>query len=283
MYKSIVNKTITSLFGILIITAIVLPFLLKSLGFHPDFESQKYNLDGKKVLIIASSHAVLNMPGETRGKPTGVASSELTVPYYEFLNSGMQVDLASTQGGKIPIDPETLLYFIRTSSDEKFQSDTKAMKKLNNSLLIDDVDFTDYDLIFIAGGWGAGYDLGYSEILGTKISQAYYADKIIGAVCHGPLGLLKAKDKNGNLLIAGRNMTGVTDKQVKELGIEMTPLHPETELRKAGVVFESKTKFRDIFANHIVIDQEQRFVTGQNQNAGHETAQKMMSILASGE
>ena len=45
----------------------------------------------------------------------------------------MQVDLASTQGGKIPIDPETLLYFIRTSSDEKFQSDTKAMKKLNNS------------------------------------------------------------------------------------------------------------------------------------------------------
>jgi hypothetical protein len=75
-------------------------------------------------------------------------------------------------------------------------------------------------------------------------------------------------------------MTGVTDKQVKELGIEMTPQHPETELRKAGVIFESKSKFNDLFANHVAVDDERRFVTGQNQNAGHETAQMMMSILA---
>jgi len=283
MYQSLVTRTIIILVSLLILVAIMLPILLKSLGLHPDFDSKIFKLDGRKALIIASSHNVLNLPGEVRGKQTGVASSELTVPYYEFMNSGMDVDLASIKGGEIPIDSETLYYFFRTSSDKKFQNDVEAMNKLRNSMIIDNIDFTDYDLIFIAGGWGAAYDLGFSETLGTKISQAYYADKIIGAVCHGPLGLLKAKDKNGNLLIAGRNMTGVTDKQVKELGIEMTPLHPETELRKAGVVFESKTKFRDIFANHIVVDQEQRFVTGQNQNAGHETAQKMMSILASGE
>jgi hypothetical protein len=29
-----------------------------------------------------------------------------------------------------------------------------------------------------------------------------------------------------------------------------------------------------------VVDNEQRFVTGQNQNSGHETAQKMMAIIA---
>ena len=53
-------------------------------------------------------------------------------------------------------------------------------------------------------------------------------------------------------------MTGVTDKQVKELGIEITPLHPETELRKAGALFESQTAFRDLFATHVVVDDEQR-------------------------
>jgi len=29
-----------------------------------------------------------------------------------------------------------------------------------------------------------------------------------------------------------------------------------------------------------VVDDEERFVTGQNQNSGHETAQKMMAIVA---
>ena len=280
MYKSLVSKTIIILLSFLIILALSLPILLKSLGLHPDYDSKTFELNGRKALIITSSHNVLNLPGEVRGKPTGVASSELTIPYYEFMNSGMDVDIASIKGGEIPIDPETLIYLIRTQSDKKFQNDIEAMKKLKNSMLIDNVDFTKYDLIYIAGGWGAAYDLGYSEILGSKISEAYYANKIIGAVCHGPLGLINAKDKNGNLLISGRTMTGATDKQIKELGIEMTPQHPETELRKAGVIFESKSKFNDLFANHVAVDDERRFVTGQNQNAGHETAQIMMSILA---
>ena len=102
---------------------------------------------------------------------------------------------------------------------------------------------------------------------------------MIGAICHGPLGLINAKDKNGNILIANRKMTGVTDKQVKELGIQMTPQHPEEELKKAGVIFEAKTGFRDLFANHVVVDEEKRFVTGQNQNSGHEIAQKIMEII----
>ena len=71
-------------------------------------------------------------------------------------------------------------------------------------------------------------------------------------------------------------MTGVSDKQVKELNIEVTPQHPETELRKAGALYESQTAFRDLFATHVVVDDEKRFVTGQNQNAGAEVANLMM-------
>ena len=132
----------------------------------------------------------------------------------------------------------------------------------------------------MAGGWGAAYDLGYSKVLGEKISQAYYAQTpVIGSVCHGALGLIQAKDTLGNYLITGRTMTGVTDKQIKELGITMTPQHPETELRKLGVNFKSNTAFRDFFAHITVVDEERRFVTGQNQNSGYETAQKMKQII----
>ena len=114
------------------------------------------------------------------------------------------------------------------------------------------------------------------------MSESYYGDKeaVIGGVCHGVLGLVNARARDGELLIAGRRMTGVTDKQIKELGIEMTPLHPETALREAGVVFESQTAFRDMFATHVTVDDEERFVTGQNQNSGLETSNVMMQVLA---
>ena len=279
------KKVLKIALSILVILALfirfTLPTILHKAGLHPTYlDSKAYDLKGKKALIITTSHNVLNAPGETTGNPTGVAASELTVPYYEFLDAGMEVDVASIKGGKIPVDPQTLIFLIKTPEDERFLKDKVFQEKVNQSLKIDGIDFTQYDAIFIAGGWGAAYDLGYSKILGKKISQAYYAKTpVIGSVCHGALGLIQAKDTLGNYLITGRTMTGVTDKQIKELGITLTPQHPETELRKLEVKFKSNTAFRDVFAHITVVDEERRFVTGQNQNSGYETAQKMKQII----
>jgi len=100
----------------------------------------------------------------------------------------------------------------------------------------------------------------------------------LGSVCHGALGFLKAVDVTGAPLVKGKCMTAVTDKQVRELGIEITPMHPETELRKAGAIFESATAVRDMLANRVVMDGN--LVTGQNQNAGAEVVQDMMLLLS---
>ena len=265
-------------FGLLIL---LLPNLLHQAGLHPDYvDAKDYDLKGKKALIITTSHGVLNAEGESTGNPTGVFASEMTIPYYEFLDSGMEVNVASIKGGEIPIDPQSFLFMIKSPADERYLADETFQEKVKNSLKIDDLDFTKYDAIWMAGGWGAAYDLGQSKTLGEKVSEAYYAQTpIIGSVCHGALGLIQARDTLGNFLITGRNMTGVTDKQLKELGITQTPLHPETELRKLGVNFKSNTGNRDIFQTITVIDEERRFVTGQNQNSGQETAQKMMGII----
>jgi len=263
--------------------ALALPTLLHKAGLHPEYLGEIAQVPaGKRALIIATNQAVLSAPGETTGPATGVMASEMTHPYYNFLDAGIAVDIASIQGGNIPVDPQTLSRFVKTPEDDRFMADPEFLAKVKNSLRVADIDFTQYDIIFMSGGWGAAYDLGYSPVLGEKVSDAFYAAHrpVIGGVCHGVLGLINAKDREGNLLIAGRRMTGVTDKQIKELGISSTPQHPETELRKAGVVFESKSAFRDFFATHVVVDDEQRFVTGQNQNSGHETAQKMMAIIA---
>ena len=264
-----------------VIFILLIPKILKFFGLHPDYIGTSYSLPGKKALIIATNQAELNKHGKTGGKATGAFASEITAAYYDFIDASMQVDIASIKGGKIPIEPQSLSYFLKTSEDKRFLQDPELKEKVKNSKKITDIDFTTYDIIFLAGGWGAAYDLGYSDELGQKISDAYYTgNSIIGGVCHGPLGLIRAKDKDGNLLIAGRRMTAVTDKQIKQLFIIATPQHPEAELRKAGALFESQTKLIDMFATHVVTDDEKRFVTGQNQNSGHETAHKMMGLIS---
>ena len=267
--------------GTLSILLSQLPNILNQAGLHQDFAGSKtYDLAGKKALIVTTSHAILNDRDETTGDPTGVFASEMTVPYYEFQDAGMQVDLASIKGGEIPIDPQSFLFMMKSKADKRYEKDQEFQSKVKSSKKIDEVDFTKYDAIWFAGGWGAAYDLGQSKVLGEKVSQAYYAEKpLIGSVCHGALGLIQAKDTLGNFLITGRTMTGVTDKQIEELGITLTPLHPESELRKLGVNFKAQSGNLDFFQTLTLVDNERRFITGQNQNSGHETAQKMMEIM----
>jgi len=247
-----------------------LPWLFTALGFHPPYTGPCYELTGGKALIVTTSHDELGRGG----KKTGVFGSELTAPYYDFLDGGMTVDVASMRGGEIPIDPSSFIWFIEASSDKRYQEDPVFQAKVKNSMKIDDVDFAPYDIIFLSGGWGAAYDLGTSETLGRKITEAWAAGKVVGGVCHGPLGLLLAKDETGEPLVKGRHLTAVTNRQVEQLGISITPQHPERELRSAGALFESENAFLDMFANHTVVDG--RLLTGQNQNAAPEVAEKMM-------
>jgi putative intracellular protease/amidase len=202
----------------------------------------------------------------------------MTVPYYAFQSAGMQVDLASIRGGVIPVDPSSLRWPIVSSADKRFLTDGTFRAKVEQSLGIDELDFSAYDMVFLAGGWGASYDLGTSEALGRKLSEAYAVGAVLGAVCHGGLGLLKAVDPEGKPLLQGLRATAVSDKQLQELGITQTPQHPETELRKAGALYEKGRGLLDVLANHSVVDG--RIVTGQNQNSGAETADKMMALLA---
>ncbi len=248
--------------------------LLQRAGMHPeDTQSIAVDLTGRRALCVATNHGVLDI-----GKPTGVYASELTVPYYAFRDAGMDVDVASPKGGVIPIEPQSLRAPVRTEACDRFLGDDELRAKVTESLAIADVDIGQYDIVFLAGGWGAAFDFGFSDALGEQVTAANANDAVIGGVCHGPLGLLKAKAVDGSPLVAGRKVSAVTDKQVRELGITSTPHHPETELRRVGAEFESQTKRRDPLANHWVVDGN--LVTGQNQNAAPMVAREMLRLAA---
>jgi putative intracellular protease/amidase len=264
--------------SVLLFVLIGCSVILKSKGFHPEYDGETYSIPDKNVLIITTSQNVMT----ESGKSTGVFASEMTVPYYEFKDANLSVDLGSIKGGGIPIDPTSLRSYIRSDEDKRFLKDSTFQNKVKNSYSISNVDFKNYDVVFFAGGWGAAYDFGQSDLLGDKISDAYYNSNVIfGSLCHGALAFINAKDSLGEPLIKGRKMTGVTQKQLEELKVTNTPLHPEEELRKADVIYvcNSSPKSRDIFSTLTVVDDEKRFVTGQNQNSGHETAQEILKLL----
>lgn len=248
---------------------------LGRLGLHPKFTEEPVRSDvlmRKRAVVVCTNHSQLDV-----GKPTGVFSSEMTVAYYAFVDAGLEVDIASPRGGVVPIDPVSLRPPVRCDGDDRFLADDILKSKVNDSLAIGDLEASTYDIVFLAGGWGAAYDLAQSQDLADFITAANAANKVIGGVCHGPLGLLNAKNEDGTALVAGRRITAVTDKQVRELRITSTPKHPETELRKAGALFESSTAFRDPLANHWVADGN--LITGQNQNAAPKVANEMLWAL----
>ena len=250
--------------------------LLRGVGVHPnDRDAVRLDLAGRSALCIATNHGVLDI-----GVPTGVFGSELTVPYYCFLDAGMRVDVASPAGGMVPVEPLSMKQALRTPEDDRMLGDDDLRAKLTASLAVPSVDFASYDLVYLAGGWGAAFDLGQSDALADGMSAAYAAGRVLGGICHGPLGLLKARRPDGELLVKGRRLTAVTDRQVRQLGVSITPLHPESALRAAGAAFECvHHPVRDFFANHYVADGD--LVTGQNQNAGPMVARLMMQrVLA---
>lgn len=248
--------------------------LLRQAGLHPeDAARAAMHFHGARALVIASSHGVLDV-----GVATGVFASELTVPYYAFLDAGLGVDIASIRGGIVPIDPLSMKAAIRSADDDRMLADPRLRDKLTHSSAVSDTDFAAYDIVFLAGGWGAAFDFGQSDALARRMSEAYAAGRILGGICHGPLGLLRARKPDGELIVRGRRLTAVTDRQIEQLGVSLTPLHPETALRAAGAKFESRTHaFRDFFANHYVADGD--LVTGQNQNSGPMVARLMLERL----
>lgn len=268
---------IVTLIGVAALLALALfnlPAILRALGLHRHYTIPDFDLGGKRAVVICTNHSIL----DPTGRPTGAFGSEFTVPYYAFVNAGMAVDMASIKGGAIPVQPPSWSWPLACADDRRFMADAEAMAKLQNSKAVADIDPADYDVIFMAGGWGAAYDLMQSAELADLVTRANAQGKILGSVCHGALGLCSAKGIDGELLVKGRRVTGVTNDQINTFGIAVTPKHPEEELRKAGAIFECQHAWRDPFATHTSIDGN--LITGQNQNSGYETSHRILEKLA---
>lgn len=223
----------------------------------------------RKILFVVTNHTEL---GKT-GKKTGYFLSEITHPYYVLKERGFQIDFASPQGGKAEFDPSS--YDLEDSLNAAFVNDSLLFSKLEHTLNPKDLNEEDYSAIFYAGGHGTMWDFSESEALHKLAAGIYQAGGVIGAVCHGPSGLLNIRLHDGSLLIAGKELTSFTNEEEDAVGLtaEM-PFALESELIKRGATFTKADNFQ---ANTIV---SERLVTGQNPASASTVGKEMAQLLA---
>jgi putative intracellular protease/amidase len=85
-----------------------------------------------KVLIVLTSHDRL---GDT-GRKTGFWLEELAAPYYAFKDAGVEITLASPEGGEPPLDPKSDEASFQTEQTRRFQTDEAAKAQLASTACV---------------------------------------------------------------------------------------------------------------------------------------------------
>lgn len=234
-----------------------------------------------KILLVASSPAV----SAQTGWPIGFWAAELTHPLWVFSEAGYEVELVSTEGGKLemdgysnPTDPSG--YSAHDVLSLGYMQQPAFLQMLENTRALREVQASDYDAIFLVGGQGPMYTFrGNAEL--EKLFVAFYeARKPAAAVCHSTTLLLEAKKSNGELLVAGKTWTGFADAEEEyadqAVGMKIQPYRIETEARKiSGTTF----KVAAPFWSYAIADGN--LITGQQQNSGAAAAQLLVKQLNS--
>ena len=225
-----------------------------------------------RVLMILTSNETLGQTGDK----TGFYWEEMAKPYWTFRDAGLDVDLASVSGGHPPADPNSDdENGQRSEAVQRFMDDAEAMQALKTTAGIDAVDPSHYDAVFLPGGHGTMWDLRQTDAVGQAVTAIYDRGGVVGAVCHGPAGLLGATLKDGTPLVKGKRVNAFTNAEEKAVGLEdVVPFMLEDALKEQGAKFESSV---EEFCGHTVRDG--RLVTGQNPASSEMTAHRMCEAL----
>lgn len=234
-----------------------------------DFMQRAVPATRGRILAVVTSTA--HFPGGDM--KAGFELSELARAYYVLQANGYEVDIASPRGGSPPmrLDDEDAV-----AADYAFLNDAAARRKLDGSLPLREVDATRYAAVYLVGGKGTMFDFPDDPDLQRIVRIVYQRGGVIGAVCHGPAGLLEVMRDDGTPLLRGRRVTGFSNAEelflIKDARVRFPYLLQDRMVEK-GAQYVEGTMYLD---NTVVDD---RLVTGQNPWSTWSTAEAMVRAL----
>lgn len=233
-----------------------------------------------KILMVASSPTT----SKQTGWPIGFWAAELTHPLRVFQEAGYEVELVSTEGGKLVMDgysnpTDASGYSAHDVISLGYMQQKAFNDMLANTKKLTEVNTNDYVAIFLVGGQGPMYTFKGNKDLEKLFLAFYEANKPSAAVCHSTTLLLEAKKTNGELLVKGKTWTGFADAEEefadKAVGMKIQPYRIETEAKKIpGTTFKVSAPF----SSYAIVDGN--LITGQQQNSGAAAAELVVKALS---
>jgi putative intracellular protease/amidase len=225
----------------------------------------------KKILMVLTSH---NELGDT-GKKTGFWVEEFAAPYYAFVDAGIEVTLATPQGGQAPIDPTSTLADFQTPATERYDGDDVAQAKIATTVKLSSLNEVDFDAVFYPGGHGPLWDLTDNTDSIILIESFLKAGKAVATVCHASAALLNVKQASGDFAIQGKAITGFTNSEEEAVQLtEVVPFLLEDELIKRGGEYQKAQDW------HAFVVQDGLIITGQNPASSALVAEKLLAHLS---
>ncbi|WP_196216486.1 type 1 glutamine amidotransferase domain-containing protein [Flavobacterium sp. LC2016-01] len=223
----------------------------------------------KKVLFVVTSNDKLGNTGEK----TGFWSEELAAPYYELLDQGVEITIASPLGGQPPIDPKSADPSSATEDTKRFDADKVLQEKLKHTLKLSTVNQKDYDAVFYPGGHGPLWDLVQDNNSIALIESFYTHNKPVAFVCHAP-AVLKNVKVNGAYLVKGKKVTGFTNEEEEAVGLtKVVPFLLEDALSSNGGIFSKGPNWQPYAVEDGLL------ITGQNPASSKLVAGKLLQKL----
>jgi len=221
-----------------------------------------------KVVLVATSASDL------KGHSTGLWLEEIAAPFYAFTEKGYEVVFASPAGGACPIDAACMTEAFFTEPAKKFMHDPAGIGALSHSVPLSDVDWSSVDAIFLAGGHGTCVDFVDHAALAKGVEALYASDKVVSAVCHGPVGLMHCKKPDGTPLVAGKSVSGFSD--TEEAAVQLTALVPfllESKMKELGGNYEKADDWNPKVCT------DGKLITGQNPQSSEAVAAEVIKML----
>jgi len=211
-----------------------------------------------KVLFVLTSHSTLG----TTGKPTGWYLPEFAHPY-AILSPHVSISVASPRGGEAPLDPGSVEASTGDVVSEGFLERQGALWKKTEKLESFLGRAGEFDAVFYVGGHGPMFDLATSATSHALLAEFHAHNKILSAVCHGPVALARVVLPSGKHLLAGEPVTGFSNAEEAAVGLaDAMPFSLEDALN--AVSGGRYVKAREPWGEKVVVGMGGRLVTGQN-------------------
>ncbi len=236
-------------------------------------------LTPKRILILASNPAT----SPVTGWPVGFWWAELTHPYWEFVEHGYSVDIASPDGGALQWDSwsdprDESGYSAHDLISLGFINSPQHFALTQRTKRLDEVVLADYDAIFLVGGQAPMVTFYDDPRVQQFVAAAYEAGKVTAIVCHATCVLLKTTLSDGSLLVDGKTWTGFANSEEQFadnfVGKRIQPFWIEEE---AKCIAGTNFIVNGMFKAHAVRDG--RLITGQQQYSGAAAARLVIEAL----